>query len=65
MKLKDFLKVMKKEVEFIYLGISVHGMQFETKHSVGFYLDNGDELNDMEIMCVYIQDGEMHVRLKG
>lgn len=63
MKLKDFLKVMNKD-EFICLGISMHGMQFETRHSVSFYLDNGDELNNMEIMSVYTRDGEMHVRLK-
>ena len=60
MKLIDFLKMMDKDT-FIFLGISVCGMQFETRHSVEFFMDNGDELNSRKIMKVYILDDGLHI----
>ncbi|MFR5022846.1 MAG: hypothetical protein ACLUCA_11260 [Mediterraneibacter gnavus] len=63
MKLIDFLKMMDKDT-FIFLGISVCGMQFETRHSVEFFMDNGDELNSRKIMKVYILDDGLHIRLE-
>lgn len=62
MKLRDFLQVVDKN-QFICLGISVCGMQFETKHTAEFYLNNGDDLNNREIMKIYTTDDGLHVRL--
>ncbi len=64
MQLIDFLNVVDKD-QFIYLGITVCGMRFETNHSAEFYLDNGGDLNYMEIAKVYTDDKGLHVRLKG
>lgn len=63
MKLINFLQIMDKNT-FVVLGISVCGMQFESKHSVEFFIDNGDELNEKKIKTVYVTDGELHVRLE-
>lgn len=63
MKLIDFLKMMDKDT-FIFLDYSVCGMQFETRHSVEFFMDNGDELNSRKIMKVYILDDGLHIRLE-
>lgn len=52
------------EDTFIYVGISVCGMQFETKHSAEFFDDNGDELNERKITKIYVTDGELHIRLE-
>lgn len=63
MKLIDFLKVMDRDT-FIFLGVSVCGMQFETRHTAEFYINNGDELNNKEIMKAYILDDGLHIRLE-
>lgn len=63
MKLRDFLNVVDKR-QFIFLGISVCGMQFETKYTAEFYLNNGDDLKDRNIKTIYTQEDELHVRLE-
>ncbi len=63
MKLSQLLKIMDEDT-FIYVGISVCGMQFETKHSAEFFDDNGDELNERKITKIYVTDGELHIRLE-
>lgn len=63
MKLIDFLKIMDKDT-FIFLDVSVCGIQFETRHSVEFFMDNGDELNSRKIMKVHILDDGLHIRLE-
>lgn len=63
MKLMDLLKLMNKN-DFVYLGVEVCGMQFETKHSVDFFIDNADILNDKEILGTYLEDGNFHIRLE-
>lgn len=63
MKLKDFLKKVDKG-QFITVVVAVYGMAFETKHSAGFYLDHGDDLNDKEISVIYTKDDALCVRLE-
>ena len=62
MKLIDLLKVTHKDV-FMFVGISVCGMRFETRHSVEFYINNGDKLNERGIEKVYLMEDGLHVRL--
>lgn len=63
MKLIDLLNVMDKNT-FVFVGVSVCGMQFETSKSVEFFINNGGELNNKKIMKAYMADGELHIRLE-
>lgn len=65
MKLIDLLKVTDKNT-FLVLSISVCGMQFETEHSVEFFINNGDELNTRTILKMECSVGSrIHVRLEN
>lgn len=64
MKLIDFLKLMDKDT-FVFISVYVYGMQFETRHSVEFYINNGNELNSKKIAGVYIADDSLHIRLEN
>ena len=59
----DLLKIMNKN-DFVYLGVEVCGMQFETKHIVEFFIDNADILNDKEILGTYLENGDFYIRLE-
>lgn len=63
MKLRDLLNVSDEDM-FICVSIPVYGMQFQTKHSVGFFIENESELNDMEIEDLHVTDGDVLVKLK-
>ena len=63
MKLIDLLKVTDRN-DFIFLSISICGMQFETRHSAGFYIDKGVDFHNKKIDKVYSADGGIRVRLE-
>lgn len=63
MKLIDFLKVMDND-SFIFLNVSVWGMQFETRHTAEFFIKTGGDLNNKEIEKAYVLGDGLHVRLK-
>lgn len=63
MKLIDLLKVTDRN-DFIFLSISICGMQFETRHSAGFYIDKGIDFHDKKINKVYYTDGGLRVKLE-
>lgn len=63
MKFIDLLNVMNKS-DFICLGIEVCGMQFETKHSVEYFIDNADDLNERKVLGAYLNAGDFHVKLE-
>lgn len=63
MKLIQLLKMMDSN-SFIILSVSICGMQFTTRHSAEFYINQGDELNEKKIQKITMIDGEMNVRLE-
>lgn len=63
MKLIDLLKVTDRN-DFIFLSISICGMQFETRHSAGFYIDKGVDFHNKKIDKVYSADGDIRVRIE-
>ncbi len=64
MKLIDFLRVMDKDT-FLVISISLCGMQFETKHSAEFFIENGDDLNNKKILKVCNINNDIHVKLEN
>lgn len=63
MKLVELLNIMNKS-DFVCLGVEVCGMQFETKHSVEFFINNADTLNDRKVLGAYILENNFHIRLE-
>lgn len=63
MKLKNFLEKVDKD-RMVIVMITAYGMTFETKHSVGYYLDHGNALKDSEVSAIYTKDDTLCVRLE-
>ena len=63
MKLIELLKLIGKS-NYVYLGIEVCGIQFESRHTVGFFIDNADDLNDREVLGAYSAEGDYHIMLE-
>lgn len=63
MRLIELLKIMNKS-DFVHLGVELCGMQFETRHTVEFFIDNADDLNDRKVLGAYIAEGDFHIRLE-
>lgn len=62
MKLIELLNVMDKN-DFVNLGIEVCGMQFETRHTVEYFIGNDNDLNERNVLGAYLSDGDFHVRI--
>lgn len=63
MKLHEFLAVMDKDT-FVTISISVCDIQFEARHRVEFFFDNGAELINKKIIKACTVNGELHIRLE-
>ena len=64
MKLIELLKLIDKS-DFVYLSIEVCGMQFETRHTVEFFIDNADDLNNRKVLRAYSAEGDFHIRIEN
>ena len=63
MKLIDFLNVLE-DGTFLYVGVPVCGVWFETRRSADFFIDRCDKLSNRNIVKVYVEDGYLHVALE-
>ena len=63
MKLIQLLEMMDND-SFIILIVSICGIQFTTRHSAGFYINQDNELNKKKIQKITMINGEMNVRLE-